>query len=212
MDVCVPNAAHRPVLPGRCADQGHAGSSDVLDAFPDATTIAESGHSGFEASARTPGPNVERLHAEVQKALATPEAKECLTAVGGDVTPGGGTQLATPVRSERPRHGKLVQETDVKPGRSRSARSSPPPRTHAPPGRALCRGSEPWRLARERRVVALHPLEVVAIAHAAFQVPGVQRRQRVAVEFDAQPGRRRHHHGALVEGDPAALHESSPSG
>jgi tripartite-type tricarboxylate transporter receptor subunit TctC len=91
--------------------------------FPDAPTIAESGYPGFEASvwyglvapAGTPRPIVERLYAEVQKALATPEVKERLTAVGGDVTPGSSTQFATLVRSERQRYDKLVQETGIKP-------------------------------------------------------------------------------------------------
>jgi tripartite-type tricarboxylate transporter receptor subunit TctC len=91
--------------------------------FPDAPTIAESGYPGFEASvwyglvapAGTPGSIVERLYAEVQKALATPEVKERLTAVGGDVTPGGSTQFATLVRSERQRYDKLVRETGIKP-------------------------------------------------------------------------------------------------
>jgi tripartite-type tricarboxylate transporter receptor subunit TctC len=91
--------------------------------FPDAPTIAESGYPGFEASvwyglvapADTPKVIVERLYAEVQKALATPEVKARLTSVGGDVTPGSSTQFAALVRSERQRYDKLVQETGIKP-------------------------------------------------------------------------------------------------
>lgn len=91
--------------------------------FPDAPTIAESGHPGFEASvwyglvapAATPAPIVGRLYAEVQKALATPEVRERLTAVGGDVTPAGSTHFAALVRSERQRYDKLVQDTGIKP-------------------------------------------------------------------------------------------------
>jgi tripartite-type tricarboxylate transporter receptor subunit TctC len=51
--------------------------------FPDAPTIAESGFKGFEASvwyalmapAKTPAAVVDRLHAEVQKALQTTEVQ-----------------------------------------------------------------------------------------------------------------------------------------
>jgi tripartite-type tricarboxylate transporter receptor subunit TctC len=98
-------------------------SASRTSIFPDAPTIAESGYPGFEASvwyglvapAGTPKPIVERLYAEVQKALATPEVKARLTSVGGDVTPGSSTQFATLVRSERQRYDKLVQETGIKP-------------------------------------------------------------------------------------------------
>jgi tripartite-type tricarboxylate transporter receptor subunit TctC len=98
-------------------------SANRTSIFPDAPTIAESGYPGFEASvwygliapAATPKPIVDRLYAEVQKALATPEVKARLTSVGGDVTPSSGTQFATLVRSERLRYEKLVQETGIKP-------------------------------------------------------------------------------------------------
>jgi tripartite-type tricarboxylate transporter receptor subunit TctC len=64
--------------------------------FPDVPTIAESGFKGFEASvwyalmapAKTPAAIVDKLHAEVQKALAQPEVRERMTAVGGEVIPG----------------------------------------------------------------------------------------------------------------------------
>jgi tripartite-type tricarboxylate transporter receptor subunit TctC len=64
--------------------------------FPEVPTIAESGFKGFEASvwyalmapAKTPAAIVDRLHAEVQKALQTAEVRERMTAVGGEVLPG----------------------------------------------------------------------------------------------------------------------------
>ena len=91
--------------------------------FPDAPTIAESGFPGFEASvwyglvapAGTPKAVVDKLHAEVQKALATPEVKTRLQSVGGEVTPGTAAQFASLVRSERQRYEKLVRETGIKP-------------------------------------------------------------------------------------------------
>lgn len=91
--------------------------------FPDVPTIAESGYAGFEASvwygfvapASTPKPIVTRLHAEVQKALQTPEVRERMTAVGGEVVPGSSEQFGALLRSERLRYEKLVRDANIKP-------------------------------------------------------------------------------------------------
>jgi tripartite-type tricarboxylate transporter receptor subunit TctC len=91
--------------------------------FPDVPTIAESGFKGFEASvwyalmapARTPAAVVDKLHAEVQKALASPEVRERMTAVGGEVIPGGRQVLAQLLHSERARYENLVREANIKP-------------------------------------------------------------------------------------------------
>ena len=91
--------------------------------FPDVPTIAESGFAGFEASvwygfvapAATPKPVVARLHAEVQKALQTPEVRERMAAVGGEVSPGSAEQFGALIRAERARYDKLVREANIKP-------------------------------------------------------------------------------------------------
>jgi len=91
--------------------------------FPDVPTIAESGYPGFEASvwyglvapAATPKPLIAKLHAEVQKALATPEVRERMTAVGGEVLPGSIEMFAGLIRSERQRYDKLVRDNQIKP-------------------------------------------------------------------------------------------------
>lgn len=91
--------------------------------FPDVPTIAESGFAGFEASvwygfvapAATPKAVVARLHAEVQKALQTPEVRERMAAVGGEVSPGSAEQFAALIKSERIRYDKLVREANIKP-------------------------------------------------------------------------------------------------
>lgn len=91
--------------------------------FPDVPTIAESGFAGFEASvwyglvapAATPKPVVARLHAEVQKALATREVRERMTAVGGEVEPGTPEDFGALIRSERQRYERLVREANIKP-------------------------------------------------------------------------------------------------
>ena len=91
--------------------------------FPDVPTIAESGFAGFEASvwyglvapAATPKLIVVRLHAEVQKALQTPEVRERMTSVGGEVVPGSAEQFGALIHSERIRYEKVVREAGIKP-------------------------------------------------------------------------------------------------
>jgi len=91
--------------------------------FPETPTIAESGFKGFEASvwyalmapAKTPAAIVERLHAEVQKALAAPEVRERMTSVGGEVLPGSREMMVSLLHSERQRYDKLVREANIKP-------------------------------------------------------------------------------------------------
>jgi tripartite-type tricarboxylate transporter receptor subunit TctC len=90
--------------------------------FPDVPTIAESGFKGFEASvwyalmapARTPPAVLDKLHAEVQKALGSAEVRERMTAVGGEVIPGSRQSLAALLHSERQRYEKLVKEANIK--------------------------------------------------------------------------------------------------
>jgi tripartite-type tricarboxylate transporter receptor subunit TctC len=91
--------------------------------FPEVPTIAESGFKGFEASvwyalmapAKTPAAIVDRLHAEVQKALQTVEVRERMTAVGGEVLPGTRAQVVSLLSAERQRYEKLVRDANIKP-------------------------------------------------------------------------------------------------
>ena len=91
--------------------------------FPDVPTIAESGFKGFEASvwyalmapAKTPAAVVDKLHAEVQKALASPQVRERMTAVGGEVIPGSRDMMVSLLHAERQRYEKLVREANIKP-------------------------------------------------------------------------------------------------
>jgi tripartite-type tricarboxylate transporter receptor subunit TctC len=91
--------------------------------FPDVPTIAESGFPGFEASvwygvvgpAGLPQPLVARLHAEVQKALATPEVRDRLAGAGGEVLPGPVERFATLLASERARYDKLIRDARIQP-------------------------------------------------------------------------------------------------
>jgi tripartite-type tricarboxylate transporter receptor subunit TctC len=90
--------------------------------FPDVPTIAESGYKGFEASvwyalmapAKTPKDIVDKVHAEVEKALANPQVRERMTAVGGEVIPGSQAMLAQLLHSEIARYEKIVREAHIK--------------------------------------------------------------------------------------------------
>jgi len=91
--------------------------------FPDTPTIAESGWPGFEASvwygllapAKTPQAVVDRLHDEVQKALATPEVTQRMTGVGGEVIPGTSQAFAQLIHNDRVRYEKIVKDAHIKP-------------------------------------------------------------------------------------------------
>jgi tripartite-type tricarboxylate transporter receptor subunit TctC len=91
--------------------------------FPDVPTIAQSGYPGFEASvwyalvapAATPRPIIDKLHAEVQKALQTAEVRDRMSAVGGEVIPGTQAMLSSLLRSERARYANLVREAKIQP-------------------------------------------------------------------------------------------------
>jgi tripartite-type tricarboxylate transporter receptor subunit TctC len=91
--------------------------------LPDVPTIAESGYPGFEASvwygfvgpAGLPASVVARLHAEIQKALASPEVRERLTGAGGEVLPGPVDRFTALLASERSRYERLIRDARIQP-------------------------------------------------------------------------------------------------
>jgi tripartite-type tricarboxylate transporter receptor subunit TctC len=91
--------------------------------FPDVPTVAESGFAGFEASvwygliapAGLPAPVLQRLTAEVQRALATDDVKGRLASAGGEVQPGPPEAFASLLASERARYEKAIREAQIKP-------------------------------------------------------------------------------------------------
>jgi len=97
-------------------------SAERVATLPDAPTIAESGYPGFEASVwhaviaprGTPAAVVDRLNAEIRKALAAPDVKERLAALGAEVSPGTPAQLGAMVRSEHERYGKIIREAKIR--------------------------------------------------------------------------------------------------
>jgi len=92
-----------------------------LPQFPDVPTVSESGLSGFEfnswfammAPAGTPKPIVEKLHAEITKALADPSIKEQLFGLG--LSPRGTTpdQLAADLRTQFAKYGNLIRQANI---------------------------------------------------------------------------------------------------
>jgi tripartite-type tricarboxylate transporter receptor subunit TctC len=62
-----------------------------------------------------PEPLVTRLHQEVQRALATPELRERLSAAGGEVLPGSRAMFAELVASEKLRYERLIRAAQIKP-------------------------------------------------------------------------------------------------
>ncbi|MBX3675171.1 MAG: tripartite tricarboxylate transporter substrate binding protein [Burkholderiales bacterium] len=97
-------------------------SAQRVATMPDVPTIAESGYPGFEANVwhafiapkGTPPAIVERLRAEIHKALADPEVKERLANLGAEVSPSTPQELAALVRTEHERYAKLVREAGIK--------------------------------------------------------------------------------------------------
>ena len=97
-------------------------SAERVATLPDAPTIAESGFPGFEASVwhafiapkGTPPAVVDKLRAEVHKALADPEVKARLAGLGAVVAPTTSQELAALVRTEHERYGRLVREAQIK--------------------------------------------------------------------------------------------------
>jgi tripartite-type tricarboxylate transporter receptor subunit TctC len=98
------------------------GGAKRTDALPDVPTVAESGYPGFETSqwygllapARTPKPIVEKLSAEVAKALRQPDVVQRLA--GDSATPIGSTpdEFAAYIRKEQERWGRVVRTAGIK--------------------------------------------------------------------------------------------------
>lgn len=90
-------------------------------AFPDLPTVAEAGVSGCEiatwygirAPARTPPAIVARLQQTVARALAAPEVKERLAALGAEPVADAPDGFAAFVRAEYERWGRLVRDARI---------------------------------------------------------------------------------------------------
>jgi tripartite-type tricarboxylate transporter receptor subunit TctC len=91
--------------------------------LPDVPTVAESGIPGFEVvswtgvatTAGVPKPIVERLHAEVQRAIAVPEVRSKLEAMGGEVRGMAPAEMRDMVASQLALWTRVVREQNIQP-------------------------------------------------------------------------------------------------
>lgn len=90
--------------------------------FPEVPTVAEAGVPGYETSvwiglfapARTPPEIINKIRAEVQKALKTPEVKSRLEPLGIEPGSGDGNELSAAMKAETQKWRALVQERNLK--------------------------------------------------------------------------------------------------
>ena len=98
-------------------------SAQRLAALPDVPTVAESGYPGFEADqwygvvapARTPAALVQRLNAEINRALALPDVAQQLAVEGAEPAPGTPEAFGQLIARELPRWADVAKAGHVKP-------------------------------------------------------------------------------------------------
>lgn len=91
--------------------------------LPEVQTVAESGLPGYEvpgwfgllAPAGTPPAIVDRLHAEVAKAMASTDTREALAGLGGEILATTPVQFATHIRGESRRWKDLITKLNIRP-------------------------------------------------------------------------------------------------
>lgn len=91
-------------------------------AAPDIPTVAESGLPGFEvttaygiaAPAKTPRPIVDRLHADIIKALSAPDIRQRLEGLGADPIGNTPEQYTTFMQNDIAKWGKVIQAAGIK--------------------------------------------------------------------------------------------------
>jgi tripartite-type tricarboxylate transporter receptor subunit TctC len=89
--------------------------------FPDVPTVAEEGIPGFEViswtglagPAKLPQPIVDKLNAEVRRAIAVPEVKSKLEGMGGDPRATTPAEMRALVASQKATWAKLAKEANI---------------------------------------------------------------------------------------------------
>ncbi len=93
-----------------------------VGALPEVPTFEEAGLKGMivegfyaiMAPQKTPPAIIERLAAEINKAMRTPEVIKSLAADGAEAAPGTPAELATHIKSELDRWGKVIRSVGLK--------------------------------------------------------------------------------------------------
>ncbi len=98
-------------------------SPQRLAALPDVPTLVESGYPGVEASSwygilaprGTPAPIIERLHAEIARAVASPDYRETLARQGQDAESTTPDAFARFIAAELEKWTRVVRAANIKP-------------------------------------------------------------------------------------------------
>jgi tripartite-type tricarboxylate transporter receptor subunit TctC len=98
------------------------GSTKPSKALPNVPTLAEAGVPGYDMSpwigvfvpAGTPKPIIDRLNAEINKALALPDVVKSLENQALDASPGTVDQFNTALKVDYEKYGKLIKLTGAK--------------------------------------------------------------------------------------------------
>ena len=98
------------------------GSAKRSAALPDVPTMQEAGVAGFDyaawagflAPAGTPAAIIEKLNADLTKALLLPDVRDKLAALGFEVSPGTPQEFGDKIRREAVKVGKLVKDAAIR--------------------------------------------------------------------------------------------------
>jgi tripartite-type tricarboxylate transporter receptor subunit TctC len=98
------------------------GSEKRSSSMPEIPTIAESGYPGFDVvswwgaltQAATPKDIVARLHGEITKAMASPDARTRIAALGADIRTSTPGEFAAYIRSEQAKWGQAIKDSGAR--------------------------------------------------------------------------------------------------
>ena len=119
--VATPVSSVKQIQAGKAVAIATTGSRRA-ELMPDVPTVAEQGYPGYEAlnwygflgPANLPKPIVERLHAEIAKALANPEVVAALKKTGVEPQSSEPAEFAAYIKKEYDTWGKVIKQAGIK--------------------------------------------------------------------------------------------------